>query len=58
MLIVSSSLSEEPVVFVTKMFLLLPTISSWSSFVAAVSGMSSFWLYLDKFCGGDIPAVE
>ena len=34
------------------------TISSWSSFVAAVSGMSSFWLYLDKFCGGAKPSAE
>ena len=57
-LLVSPTLSQETVFFGTKIFLLLPTISSWSSFLAAVPGMSSFWLCLDKFCREDIPSVE
>ena len=47
MLIVSPTLSQETVFFGTKIFLLLRTISSSSSFLAAVPGMSSFWLRLD-----------
>ena len=45
-------------IFGTKIFLLLPTISSWSSFLAAVPRMSSFWLCLDKFYREDIPSEE
>ena len=45
-------------IFGTKIFLLLPTISSWSSFLAAVSRMSSFWLCLDKFYREDIPSEK
>ena len=57
-LIMSPSLLQETLFFGTKIFLLLLTISSWSSILAAVLGMSSFWLYFDKFRGEDIPTVE
>ena len=50
-LIVSPSLLQETVFFGTKIFLLFPTISSWSSFLAAVPEMSLFWFCLDKFGG-------